>query len=90
MAISHEKVVDLAGDVNGVNRNFTTAAPFIAGTERAIVNGVLYHESDLYFGWTRISTTEIQFVKAPAIGTGLQLFMQEAEPQGSPFHPSEE
>jgi len=90
VAVSHEKIVDLIGEVNGVNKNFTTPAEFIAGTERAIVNGVLYHESDLYFGWSRISTTEIQFAKAPQAGWGLQLFMQEAEMQGSPFGPGEE
>lgn len=90
MSVSHEKIVDLIGEVNGVNRNFTTPAEFIAGTERLIVNGVLYTEDDAYFGWTRVSSTEIQLTTAPQSGWGLQLFMQEAEMQGSPFGPGED
>lgn len=89
MAVSHEKFVALIGDVNGVNRNFTTSAPLIAGTERAFINGVMYPEDDGFFGWIRISTTEVQFFNAPQTGWDMRLFIQEAEPQGSPFHPDE-
>lgn len=90
MSVSHEKIVKLTGDVNGVNRNFTTPAPFIAGSESVEVNGVMYPQDDSYFGWSRISSTEIQMLNAPQTGWGMRIFYQEAEPQGSPFGPGEE
>lgn len=89
MSVSHEKIVDLIGTVDGANRNFTTPAPFVTGTIKSIINGVVYESTDDNYGFTEVSSSEIQLNTAPKSWYKLQLFMQEAEMQGSPFHPSE-
>lgn len=89
MGITHEKIVTLIGTIDGVNRTFTTPSPFTAGTIRLIINGLIYSASDDYFGWSEVNDEQIDMFNAPPTGYILQAFYQEAEPQGSPFHPSE-
>lgn len=89
MGITHEKIENLIGVVDGLNTTFTTPSPFVSGTLKVIVNGLVYDSSDDYFGWTEVNEEEITMLNAPLTGYVLQAFYQEAEPQGSPFHPSE-
>lgn len=89
MAVSHEKIVDLVGDVNGSNKSFTTPAPFISGTVRAVINGLIYPSTDEWGGFVEVGDQQLDFLVAPKDGYKMQAFMQEAEAQGSPFHPTE-
>lgn len=89
MAVSHEKIVDLVGTIDGVNKDFTTPSPFIAGTIKVKVNGVTYAASDDYFGFTEVGNQQINMVTAPKSWYTMQAFYSEAEMQGSPFHPTE-
>lgn len=89
MGITHEKIVDLIGVADDVNLVFTTPSFYVLGTLRVLVNGVAYVSSHSYYGWTEVSDTEIQMATPPEAGSRMQAFYQEAEPQGSPFHPTE-
>lgn len=89
MGISPEIIVELIGDVDGVNPDFITPTVYISGTLRAIVNGVVYDSSHPYYGWTEIDNTSIQMVTPPEAGSRMQAFIREAEPVGSPFSPEE-
>lgn len=89
MAVSHEKVVNLVGVCDGSNKSFTTPAPFISGTVKAIINGVTYPATDEWGGFTENGDQQLDFTNAPKSWYKMQAFMQEAEMQGSPFHPTE-
>lgn len=89
MGITHEKIVGLIGVVDGVNQDFTTPSIYIFGTLSVIVNGVIYDSSHPYYGWTEVDETSVQLTTAPETGSRIQAFYQEAEPQGSPFSPTE-
>jgi len=89
VGITHEKIVELVGVVDGANQDFTTPSVYILGTFRLIVNGIIYASDHPYYGWTEVDNTTIQTVTPPEAGSLMQGFYQEAEPQGSPFHPTE-
>jgi len=80
-------IFDVTGDVDGVNRNFTTPTPYLAGTLRGVVNGLIYPVDDDNFGITEISDTEFQFNVAPKTGFRIQAFYGDIPVVGSPYDP---
>jgi len=88
MSGSFEVIRDLAGDVNGVNKDYTSPTPFVLGTARAIVNGAPYSPSDDQWGYTELDDTTIRMNNAPKTGFIMQLFYREQIAEGSPFHPT--
>jgi hypothetical protein len=85
--VSTEQIRRLSGTVDGVNKNFTTPTPYVATSLRLIRNGQVYEADDSTFGWTEVSTTEIQLLEAPIAGEVLQGFYSELRSLGSPFDP---
>lgn len=85
--MSTELVKRLSGDADGVNTVFTTPTPFVAGSLRALRNGVVYEPDDEVFGWAENSTTEIEFITAPMEDTVVQAFYTEIRSEGSPYDP---
>lgn len=78
----------LTPDPDGARTDFTAPTAFVAGTARAVVNGVAYDPSDDQWGYSELSTTEIRFANPPKAGFGLMLDYQEPVVSGSPFDPS--
>ena len=56
------------GDINGINKDFTTAYPFRAGTVKLKRNGMAMKGTDDYIV---VSDTEIQFIRAPRTGANV-------------------
>lgn len=85
----------LNGDVDGVNRTFTTPTTYISGTLRVLWNGQSYEPDDDRKGWTEIDSSTIETIEAPRTDDVLQAFyvMQDGDVpsnqvKGSPFDPN--
>lgn len=87
--MSTTKINVLIGAIDGVNDSFSTPTPYIAGSLRRIVNGVIYESDDDYFGWAEIDSTHITVTTPPVTGTDNRVIYEEAEAEGSPFGPTE-
>lgn len=87
--MSTTKIKVLVGAVDGVNDSFSTPTPYVAGSLRRIVNGVMYESDDDYFGWTEIDSTHITVTTPPTTGTDNRVIYEEVETVGSPFGPTE-
>lgn len=94
--MSVERIVALAGLVNGSNRSFTAPNKFEAGTLRVVWNGQVYESGDTRKGWTETTDQVIETTVAPRVGDVLQAFYQQKSTGeqigvegvvGSPFHP---
>lgn len=83
-----EVIRDLSGTVDGANTDFTTSTPYVAGTIRVFVNGILYSPSDTQWGYTELDDTTIRMTTAPLSGYTMQAFYREQIAEGSPFHPT--
>lgn len=94
------KIVPLTGDVDGVNRTFTTTPnEFFPTTERVFYDGVMAEEGDDRRGWTVVNNFTIETTVAPRTGTFMQLGYREQDAtdtlgnlvdvKGSPFTPDE-
>lgn len=83
-----EVIRDLAGTVNGSNKDFTTSTPYVAGTIRVFVNGISYSPSDAQWGYSELDDTTIRMTTAPLSGYIMQAFYREQIAEGSPFHPT--
>jgi len=83
-----EVIRDLSGTVNGVNKDFTTSTPYVAGTIRVFVNGILYSPADTQWGYSELDDTTIRMTTAPLSGYTMQAFYREQIAEGSPFHPT--
>jgi len=86
--MSFEVIKRMVEAPNGARTNFTTPTPFTPGTFRLIRNGQAYEPDDDTFGWTEVSTTEVQLTEAPITGEVLQGFYSELRSEGSPFDPA--
>jgi len=83
-----EIIRSLSGTVDGANKDFTTPAPYVAGTIRVIVNGIVYPPDDTQWGYSELDDTTIRMTTAPLSGYTMQAFYREQIAEGSPFHPS--
>lgn len=77
----------LIGDVNGVNKVFTTPTAYAAGSLRPIWNGSVYEQADARFGCVEDSNTQITLTLAPYAGEVIQAIYHEDVAEGSPFDP---
>lgn len=77
----------LVGDVNGVNKIFTTPTRFAADSFRPIWNGSIYAQDDERFGCVEDSDTQITLTTAPYTGEDIQGLYEEDVAAGSPFDP---
>lgn len=87
MSLSREQIKQLAGFVDGSNRDFTTYEPYEAGSMRPIINGVIYDPLDSHFGLVETSDTAVRFNVAPLAGWHVAAFYREKVLSGSPYHP---
>jgi len=86
-------ILSLNGDVDGVNRVFTTPSEYVGGTLRLIWNGqVIAEPGDELQGWVETPPITITTDIAPQVGDTLQAFYREIIELegvvGSPFHPN--
>lgn len=84
-------ILDLIGDIDGVNRLFVTPTPYVSGTIKVIWNGQVVNDTDDEQGWIEINEDTIQTKIAPMVEDQLQAFYCEKTGiegvVGSPFHP---
>jgi len=97
MLLSYNSVLKLLnGDIDGINKTFTTDTPFVSGSIRVIVNGQVYEASDDVYGWAEIDESTIEMIVAPLQNDLLQGFYQDKASEyvlldnviGSPFDPN--
>lgn len=64
-----ERIEQLAGAINGSNTVFTAPTPYVAGSARVFVNGLLRRQADAD-GWTETSPAAgtITLAVAPLVG----------------------
>lgn len=64
------------GAINGVNKDFTLAIPYKAGTLRVWINGVLVRDDD-DDGWVETSSIAFQLKEAPLTDDRVQVYRVE-------------
>jgi len=86
--MNYAEVIALAiGAIDGFNRDFRTHTPFVSGTPRAVVNGLIYNQEDEQFGLVELSGDEVRLNVAPKTGFNVQFFYREIPVDCSPFDP---
>ena len=85
--MSTESLKRLSGVSDGVNKIFTAPSNFLAGSLRAFRNGIAYEPDDDVWGWSELSTTQIEFINAPMEDTVVTAFYTEIRSTGTPFDP---
>lgn len=85
----------LNGNIDDINKTFTTPSTYVAGTLRVVWNGQVYEPDDERKGWTEIDSGTIETTEAPRTGDVLQAFYVDPtgdQPgdvvKGSPFDPN--
>lgn len=63
----------LKGPVNGVNRLFETASPYLEGSVKVFLNGQL-NTKDLKDGWAELGGSKIRLETAPRTGDVVQAY----------------